>query len=465
MRASKYRFLHATIFVVVLAAASPALAETFTVFPSGDEEGNIDHANIQSAMDSTAAGGTVRLAAGNFYVNKGIVVVGFNGTLRGTLSDDDEEVLTTLEAVVPNMPDEPFQYSHETEYILDNESTSSYNDTIMPSMIFFEFPEGKITVRDLIFIANAPAYVEPRPMWGNPSSSTSALTHFIGDFGNNVDPTYLNLTFIAGEGDYSGSNVAAAIHSMRGPFCPDPCDRVGDSSLHGIGNAVFKRIRATNVADYVIVPMWYKNGRLTIKDVVSNAGSAVAVYGAIDMKVQIRDVESSDSWRSLWISHIYRGKTKVRSLTSLGGVSPAVFIYNAENIDIRDSILSGANGFGAWWRAPVYIRRYNRNIMLVDNAFVEMTGVPTAVFALPGWGTTGVVLKNNYYDPDNFPGAPDGAYAIVLGSDDSRVVEPSLQPNQVRDVGVNNTIKLGGLCDDDGDDDDCDDDDDDDDDD
>jgi hypothetical protein len=66
-----------------------------------------------------------------------------------------------------------------------------------------------------------------------------------------------------------------------------------------------------------------------------------------------------------------------------------------------------------------------------------------AVFALPGWGTTGVVLKNNYYDPDNFPGDPD--FAIVLGSDDSWVVEPTLQPNQVEDLGVNNTIKLGGL--------------------
>jgi hypothetical protein len=440
MKALKCKFLYAIIFGVVLAASSPALAKTITIFPSGDTTGAIDHATIQNAMDSAAAGSTVELAAGNFYVNQGIVVVGFNGTLRGTLNDHDEEILTTLEAVAP------FEYSHATAYNRDNPGTL-YDDRIMPSVIFFEFPDGKITVKDLIFVANAPAYVEPRPMWGNtnPDLDTTALTQFIGDFGNDVDPTYRNLTFIAGDGDYFGSNVAAAIHTMRGPGCPGPdgCPRVGDASLHGVGNAVFKRIRASNVRDYVIVPMWYKNGTIDVEDVVSDVGTAVTVWGAMEMTVKVTDVESIDSWRSLVLSHIYGGKTQVRRLNSLGGVSPAVFIYNAENIDIRDSVLSGANGFGAWWRAPVYIRRYNRNITLVDNAFVEMTGVPMAVFALPGWGTTGVVLKNNYYDPDNFPGDPD--FAIVLGSDDSLVVEPSLQPDQVLDEGVNNTIKLGGL--------------------
>ncbi|MEE8306899.1 MAG: hypothetical protein V3R81_06510 [Gammaproteobacteria bacterium] len=439
MKAPKCRFLYALVLGVVLAASPPALAETFTVFPSDDPTGVADHANIQSAMDSAAAGSTVKLAAGNFYVNQGIVVEGFNGTLRGTLGRNDEEVLTTLEAVAP------FLYSHAWGYFPDNLGTPTYDDRIMPSVIFFEFPEREITVRDLIFVANAPAYVDPRPMWGNPNPDwdTTALTHFIGDFGNDVDATYRNLTFIAGVGDYLGSNVAAAIHSMRGPGCSAACARVGEASLHGIGNAVFKHIRASNVSDYVIVPMWYKNGTIDVEDVVSDVGAAVTVWGAMEMTVKVTDVESNDSWRSLVLSNIYGGKTRVRRLNSVGGVSPAVYIYNAENIDIRDSILSGANGFGEWWRAAVYIRRYNRNITLVDNAFVEMTGVPMAVFALPGWGTTGVFLENNYYDPDNFPGDPD--FAIVLGSDDSRVVEPSLQPDQVLDLGVNNTIKLGGL--------------------
>jgi hypothetical protein len=320
-------------------------------------------------------------------------------------------------------------------------------------MIFFEYPEEQITVRDLIFIANATDYVAPRPMWGNPYpvNDTAALTHFIGDFGNDVDPTYLNLTFIAGLGDYGGSNVAAAIHSMRGPGCSDLCSREGDLALHGTGNAVFKRIRASHVSDYTIVPMWYKEGSIVVEDVVSDSSVAVAVWGAMDMTTTITDVESSDSWRSLSLNHIFRGSTKVRSLTSLRGVSPAVFIYNAENVDIRDSVLSGANGYydpitmpWNWWRAPVYIRRHNQNITLVDNAFIEMIDVPMAVFALPGWGSSGVVLKNNYYDPDNFPGDP-GAYAIVLGSDDSRVVEPSLQSDQVFDQGANNTIKTGEM--------------------
>ncbi len=444
MKAPKCRFLYAIIFGVVLAASSPALAETFTVFPSGDEDGDTDHANIQSALETAAAGSTVKLAAGNFYVNQGIVVEGFNGTLRGTLSNHGKEVLTTLEAVAP------FEYLHDTDFSPNNPLTPDYDDRIMPSVIFFEFPQEEITVRDLIFIANAPAYVyPPRPMWGDPSSSTTALTQFIGDFGNDVDPTYRNLTFIAGEGDYWGSNVAAAIHSMRGPRCSEACTRVGNPELHGIGNAIFKHIRASNVRDYVIMPMWYKSGSIKVEDVVSNVGSAVAAWGAIDMKVKITDVESNDSWRSLWLAHIFGGKTTVRHLASLGGVSPAIAIQNAENVDIRDSILLGANGFFGdarpwnWWRAPVYIRNDNHNITLVNNVIAEMTDVPMAVFAFPDWGNTGVVLKNNYYDPDNFPGDPD--FAIILGSDDSRVVEPSLQADQVDDQGSNNTIKVGGM--------------------
>ena len=447
MKAPKCKYLYALFFGPVLGASSTALVETFTVFPSYDQTGVTDQANIQSALDSAAAGGTVRLAAGNFYVNQGIVVEGFNGTLRGTLNDQDEEVLTTLEAVAP------FQYSHATGYNPNNPRTSLYDDRIMPSVIFFEFPEDEITVRDLIFVANAPAYVEPRPMWGNPNPDldTTALTQFIADFGNNVDPTYLNLTFIAGVGDYFGLNVAAAIHSMRGPGCLETCPRVGDPNLHGIGNAVFKRIRASNVRDYAIVPMWYKNGRIVVEDVVSDVGSAVTVWGAMEMTVQITDVESNDSRRSLELAHIYSGSTKVRRLTSLGGVNPAVYIRNAENVDIRDSVLYGADGLGAWWRAPVYIRHGNENITLVNNAIVEMVDVPAAVY-VRSWGdlpnantNTGVVLKTNYYDPDNFSGTPDGPYAIVLGSDDSQVVEPTLHSNQVENLGVNNTIKLGGL--------------------
>jgi len=162
------------------------------------------------------------------------------------------------------------------------------------------------------------------------------------------------------------------------------------------------------------------------------------------MTIKTADVESTDSWRSVWLAYIYGGETKVRGLTSLGGVSPAVAIQNAENVDIRDSILSGANGLEALWRAPVYIRNDNHNIKLVNNTIVDMIDVPMAVWVRP-LNNTGVVLKNNYYDFDNFPGDPDGAYAITLGSDDSTVVEPSLQPNQVLDIGVNNTIKVGEL--------------------
>jgi hypothetical protein len=447
------KLLCALVFTVVVAAASPALAQFVTVYPSGDRDGYADYESIQNAMDSASPGGTIKLAAGNFYINQGIVVHGFNGTLRGTVGKGGKDVLTTLEAVVEPIDGGTFQYSHATNYSPDLPGTSSYDDRIMPSMIFFEYPEEQITVRDLIFIANATDYVTPRPMWGNPYpvNDTAALTHFIGDFGNDVDPTYLNLTFIAGLGDYGGSNVAAAIHSMRGPGCSDLCSREGDLALHGTGNAVFKRIRASHVSDYTIVPMWYKEGSIVVEDVVSDSSVAVAVWGAMDMTTTITDVESSDSWRSLSLNHIFRGSTKVRSLTSLRGVSPAVFIYNAENVDIRDSVLSGANGYydpitmpWNWWRAPVYIRRHNQNITLVDNAFIEMIDVPMAVFALPGWGSSGVVLKNNYYDPDNFPGDP-GAYAIVLGSDDSRVVEPSLQSDQVFDQGANNTIKTGEM--------------------
>ena len=443
MKASKCKFLYAIIFGVVLAASSPSLAKTITIFPSGDTTGGLDHFNIQNAMDSAAAGSTVKLAAGNFYVNQGIVVVGFNGTLRGTLSDHDEEVLTTLEAVAP------FEYLHATDYNRDNPRTL-YDDRIMPSVIFFEFPERKIAVRDLIFVANAPAYVESRPMWGNtnPDLDTTALTHFIGDFGNDVDATYRNLTFIAGEGDYLGSNVAAAIDTRRGLRRPAGVSRIGDPSLHGIGNAVFKHIRASNVREYVIVPMWYKNGTIDVEDVVSDVGTAVTLWGMMEMTTKITDVESIDSRRSLEIRHIYGGTIKVRRLTSLGGFNPSVRIINAENVDIRDSWLSDANGFGVYWRAPIYIRSQCQNITLVDNTIVDMTDVPAAVWVRwwddPLVKNTGVLFKGNYFDPDNFPGAP-GTYAIILGSDDSRVVEPTLQPNQVLDEGVNNTIKVGGM--------------------
>lgn len=427
MRTLKFRFLYSIIFGVVLAVSSPAFAETVTVYPSGEEDGSIDHANIQSAMDAASPGSTVKLAAGNFYVNAGIVVEGFNGTLQGTTRG--KNILTTLEAVAP------FSYSHATNYFPPREGSPPWDYRVMPSMLFLEFPVAAITVKDLVFQALAPAYVEGRP-------GHTALDHFIADFGNDVDVTYKNLTFIADVGDYGGSNVVFAIHSMRGPACETSCDRRLNPDLHGAGNAVFSQIRSINVADYVLEPMWYRDGLLKIEDISANKGMPVAPWGMINMNIDISGIDSTNGWRALWLGFVSGGKTTVRELTVDGWLCPLIVVTRAENVDIRDSWLSGCNGYGVEWRNPILVTFNNRNITITNNAIVDVTGIKSAIYVIPNNNNDRIFIRDNAYDPSIFNGPPD-PWAVVLGSDNSFVVEPSLMPHQVLDVGDNNSIKLG----------------------
>ena len=394
-----------------------AASEQITVWPSGDNTGQVDYLNIQSAMESISPGGKVVLAAGHFYINAGIVVEGFNGTLQGSLRG--KKLRTTLEAVAP------FSYTHGTNYLP--------SDPVLPSMLFFEFPENKVVVEDLIFQALAPAYVESRPGFA------SALVQFIADFGGDVDVTYKNLKLIAGVGDYYGSNVAYGIHSMRGPACDAPCDRTLNSSLHGTGDAIFEGIESSNVVDYTVAPMWYRDGSLKIADITSDA--AVAPWGMINMETDITNVYSEGSWRAIWLVYAPGGNTTIEGLYADGGPCPAIVIRDSENVEIRDSWISGCNGFGVWWRNPIVIAPDSRNITIVDNAIEGITGARAAIDVFES-NNTEVVIRDNYYDLSYFTGPP-GAWAVSLGSDDSLVIEPSLTPEQVLDLGVNNTLILG----------------------
>lgn len=391
-------------------------SEHITVWPSGDNTGLVDYLNIQSAMESISPGGKVVLAAGHFYINAGIVVEGFNGTLQGSLRG--KKLRTTLEAVAP------FSYTHGTNYLPSN--------PVWPSMLFFEFPENKVVVEDLIFQALAPAYVERRPDFA------SALVQFIADFGGDVDVTYKNLKLIAGVGDYYGSNVAYGIHSMRGPACDTPCDRELDASLHGAGNAVFEEIDASNLGDYTVLPMWYRDSTLKIADITSDAPAAP--WGMINMETDITNVYSAGSWRAIWLGYAPGGNTNIEGLYADGGPCPAIVILDSENVDIRDSWISGCNGLDASWRNPILIAPNNRNITIVDNVIDGVNVLRAAIGVLQN--NTEILIRDNHYDLSYFTGPP-GAWAVSLGSDDSLVIEPSLTPEQVLDLGVNNTLILG----------------------
>jgi len=408
----------AVVLLTGIVCPHAVASEHITVWPSGDTTGQVDYLNIQSAMETISPGGKVILAAGHFYINAGIVVEGFNGTLQGSLQG--KKLRTTLEAVAP------FSYTHGTNYLPF--------DPVLPSMLFFEFPENKVVVEDLIFQALAPAYVEWRPGFA------SALVHFIADFGGDVDVTYKNLKLIAGVGNYYGSNVAYGIHSMRGPACDTPCDRRLDPSLHGAGNAVFKEIDASNLVDYTVVPMWYRDSTLKIVDITGDA--TVGVWGMINMETDIKNVYSAGSWRAIWLGYAPGGNTNIKGLYADGGPCPAIVILDSENVDIRDSSISGCNGFGVPWRNPILIAPNNRNIMIVDNSIDGITGAHAAIGVLESQNNTEVTIRDNHYDLSYFTGPP-GAWAVSLGSDDSLVIEPSLTLEQVLDLGVNNTLRLG----------------------
>jgi hypothetical protein len=65
-------------------------AGAVTIAPSGDATGATDQVAIQAALDAAVAGGdsTIKLVAGTFYINGGVGVTGFDGTLKGAGRDE-----------------------------------------------------------------------------------------------------------------------------------------------------------------------------------------------------------------------------------------------------------------------------------------------------------------------------------------------------------------------------------------
>jgi hypothetical protein len=83
--------------VVLLLAAGMAIAGPPTkISPSGDNSGVTDQNNIRAALEAAGSDNNARvqLAAGDFYLNGGIRVVNFQGTLSG--AGKDKTTLTAL---------------------------------------------------------------------------------------------------------------------------------------------------------------------------------------------------------------------------------------------------------------------------------------------------------------------------------------------------------------------------------
>jgi hypothetical protein len=204
-------------------------------------------------------------------------------------------------------------------------------------------------------------------------------------------------------------------------------------------DTVFEEIESSNLVEYAITPMWYRDGTLKIADISSDA--VVVPWGMINMETDITNVYSAGSWRAIWLGWVIGGGTTVTGVLTDGGRCPAIAVQVVENVDIRDAQISGCNGFG-WWRNPIYVRNDNRNVTIADNIFTNIHDAPSAVLVRPFMNNTEILIRDNYYDPSYFTGQP-GAWAVQLGSDDSLVIEPSLTPEQVLELGENNTLILG----------------------
>ena len=86
--------LAAALGIVVAVGLGGVARADVVIEPSGDTTGVADADAIENALRDVAPGGTVKLAAGHFYVSESIVIEGFNGTLQGADKD-----VTIVEAV------------------------------------------------------------------------------------------------------------------------------------------------------------------------------------------------------------------------------------------------------------------------------------------------------------------------------------------------------------------------------
>jgi parallel beta-helix repeat protein len=401
-----------------------------TVAPSGDAGGVTDAAHIEDALNAAkATGGSVRLAAGHYYVSRNIVVVGFQGTLMGEGMDE-----TIIEAV---------RGPHGGGF---SPAPSLYFPgpfPDLPTLLQFDYPVGDVTIRNLTVQVVDPqpadAYTNPLVSSGYQTTGISTLIEILGGDHNTVVE---NVRFRGAPGDARGSNVAFGIHVMLGDT-PTPGDV-------GTGDLRFTKVVAEDIGWYALLVMRFESSAITIEDSrVANAYNGLYVGPVLESSVSISNVDISNSVWGMWFAQIpsgleVRGNRIEANSTNRAGIRLNL-VDNAmvtANTIRGGQALSPTNGGIRLWRS--------HNNTIADNRFEEL-GENAVGIRLFGF-SSGNDLHHNDYKMSGLT-APTGDYpygpaAVFLWGNtyDNRIFEMKFPADEgktlchmIRDVTDNPT--------------------------
>ena len=176
--------------LLVFVCASPALAHTFVVHPSGGD----DTTNIEKAFKKAVKAGpdsTVQLTKGQFYMNN-ILVDGFHGCFTG--AGMHKTVIDTLRDSTPNLPGVTLTYDPDKS-----------GELLEPWTFLIGFLRSDVRVSDMSFDVTAFNPSETYPLDWEPWTQTNLSDVFV--VARDSCSAFDCVSTKAHDGDVNGLNI------------------------------------------------------------------------------------------------------------------------------------------------------------------------------------------------------------------------------------------------------------------
>jgi parallel beta-helix repeat protein len=288
------------------------------VTPSGDRTGVTDADNIEIALLTVAAGGTVILSEGYFYTSRSIMISGFHGTFKGQNKDD-----TIIEAV-RGPGGQGFELYYDPDY-----------ETEFPAVIFFHTPVGDVSIKDFTVQVIEPNLCD---LWYVPwwDYYSTALLNFFAISHSESNTQLTNLRMQGAPVDaWPGFNVLY-------PYVQE--DGYGDGHTHVVKECDFEN-------SYVPVEfgMMYGNSGIIIKEnTFSNHAAAIFIYSDNMNGIIKENIISHIRYAGILVSTSDNNNIRENNISNCGFYGINVR-WGASNNLIKKNTIEGSGLYDLYW--------------------------------------------------------------------------------------------------------------------
>ena len=432
------------VFTAVLVVAAPEVAtpqETIHVQPpTGDPE--IDWLNIQSALDSAQPGDTLQLQAGHYRIHRMLLRQPWSGAMWGYGPPFDATIqgmgmnVTIVEAV-------------RASEAVGFEAPGFYSQR--PSILEVDLLE-KLTLRDLALqVVQQNICDEYVNIWGTTTQSLFALARAVE--GDRFD-TLVGRVRMSGApsvpGDEAGPYNTGFLWQAIGNF-----SNWDSSGNHLILDSEFENCSWDGVGVEQLTDSSTYIDNITVRN-AANFGLVIGRQRSPRAASLSNCLFEGEGDYAVSVFHAPNVAITGNTFRDFNGADGAIILIDAPNTAIIENTFKDFNGSGMFWTSLLDIFYGNHDCVIRRNAFINVSGVSTAVLVegRGGWeGNHDNIFLDNDYRESGLPGWQLGSGSVFLGESTGGnfVIERHFPRgtdmcDQILDFGENAIPGWQGVC-------------------